>query len=132
MKTCTKCDIEKDYSFFNKGPGYKDGYKTVCKPCRNEQRRIKGRSETPEQRFKHKLKSLYNLTIKEYTKMVKFQNNKCKICEEDMKIPFVDHCHNTGIVRGLLCGLCNAGLGQFKDDIHRLNKAVDYIEQTGI
>jgi hypothetical protein len=40
----------------------------------------------------------------------------------------IDHCHNTGKVRGLLCDHCNKGLGLFKDNIDYLNKAIEYLK----
>ena len=68
--------------------------------------------------------------------MLKKQNNKCKIClvEFDELIPNqkinVDHCHTTNKVRGLLCSLCNRGLGQFKDNTERLTNAINYLQEN--
>lgn len=65
------------------------------------------------------------------------QQNRCFIC--DMKftkvergkrmfnIPYVDHCHTTGKVRGILCGNCNTGLGHFKDSPMLLQRAIEYL-----
>lgn len=60
------------------------------------------------------------------------QNNRCAICgTPEMYAPrgrlHLDHDHNTMIVRGLLCGNCNAGLGQFKDEPGRLRAAIKYL-----
>jgi hypothetical protein len=74
-----------------------------------------------------------------YYEMLKQQENKCAICNEeetrksrtDGKICAlaIDHCHNTGKIRGLLCHGCNTGLGKFKDDINILLKAIQYLKQ---
>ena len=62
----------------------------------------------------------------------------CPICERsffrfpsnparEVVEPVIDHCHSTGKFRALLCGDCNKGLGFFKDDIHRLENAITYL-----
>lgn len=55
------------------------------------------------------------------------QGNRCKLCDEFMMEPMVDHCHDTGRVRGILCRKCNVGLGMFNDDPEMLRKAIAYI-----
>lgn len=61
------------------------------------------------------------------------QNYKCAICQKPFgytkKRFAVDHCHATGTLRGILCGKCNAGLGQFKDSIGTLKAAISYLEK---
>ena len=81
-------------------------------------------------------KRAYGLLPEDYDDMLKKQNNKCKIClvEFDELIPNqkinVDHYHTTNQVRGLLCSLCNRGLGHFKDNTERLTKAINYLQEN--
>ena len=63
--------------------------------------------------------------------MFKKQNNKCAICGiefSDNNKAFVDHCHKTNRVRGLLCTRCNTLLGMAKDNIEILQKAITYLQ----
>lgn len=81
---------------------------------------------------KFKLKKNYNLSIEEYNFMLVKQNYSCKICNKDFMdkiIPYVDHCHKTGKVRGLLCITCNTGLGMANDDIRILNNMINYLKE---
>lgn len=68
----------------------------------------------------------------DYLKLYEEQCGKCKICLTELqttkRLFDVDHDHNNGIVRGLLCSPCNAGLGHFKDSITNLQNATKYIE----
>ncbi len=78
----------------------------------------------------------YGITVEKYEEMLCEQNNKCKICgtnkpHQRWERFSVDHCHKTNIVRGLLCGSCNLGIGQFNDDVHRLSRAIEYIKNNG-
>ena len=76
------------------------------------------------------LKRAYGLTPEDFEAMIQSQDG-CAICHDDLKIfmeTHVDHCHDSGKVRGLLCGNCNRGLGQFKDDPTRLRAAAAYLE----
>lgn len=76
----------------------------------------------------------YGITRQEYEEMLEAQGDSCAICKT-MDIGrkghthfHVDHDHVTGKVRGLLCDLCNRGLGYFKDDPFLLIKAGKYLE----
>lgn len=77
----------------------------------------------------------YGLTNEEYKKMYNDQKGVCKICgknnntkEGKAKRLCVDHCHKTNTIRGLLCDNCNIGLGNFKDDVELLEKAINYLK----
>jgi hypothetical protein len=76
----------------------------------------------------------YGLTQEEYLELLKSQNFECAICET--KEPkgrhnnwHIDHDHETGLVRSLLCWLCNSGLGKFKDSEELLFKAAEYVRK---
>lgn len=58
------------------------------------------------------------------------QDGKCAICEARLSKPHLDHCHQTGYVRGVLCPNCNVGIGHFRDNPELLHKAVAYLERT--
>jgi hypothetical protein len=73
--------------------------------------------------------TLYGITIDEYDTMSLQQDGKCKICGETPHKLFVDHCHSTNKVRGLLCMKCNAALGLFKDKVSNLQNAILYLDQ---
>lgn len=70
----------------------------------------------------------YNLSAEDLNQMLKKQKNACAICKEPFsKTPHVDHCHTNEVVRGLLCGLCNLGLGLFRDNVQSLKSAIRYL-----
>ncbi len=68
----------------------------------------------------------YRMTTDEYNSLYEAQAGGCAICTRTGKL-FVDHCHTTGIVRGLLCRYCNTGLGMFEDQPERLTRAIHYL-----
>jgi len=74
------------------------------------------------------LKAKYGMSIEEYDVLLRAQNGRCKICRTgDVRMLSVDHCHDTGTIRGLLCLKCNSGLGMFNDDPALLRKATQYL-----
>ncbi len=77
------------------------------------------------------LKSRYGITIEEYNEMLLEQGGGCAICEKPETNQYslaVDHNHENGKVRALLCSQCNRSLGGFKDDRKLLMKAVMYLD----
>jgi len=91
----------------------------------NENHR-KWREENPETYKNGKLVKKYGITYIEYCELLRSQNGVCAICKQlerstnhitgKCKQLAVDHDHKTGEVRGLLCDLCNRGIGHFNDD----------------
>lgn len=77
----------------------------------------------------------YGLTEDRYQEMVSVQDGVCAICRRPNNHPkrrlYIDHNHETGVVRGLLCQKCNTGLGMFEDDPLKMRAAMAYIEQNG-
>jgi hypothetical protein len=126
MKRCTKCKVEKPLDAFyerkykKNGKEYGDGYSYECKPCRRFCS-IAGH-----------LKKTYGLSQIGYDAILANQEYRCAICglHADDNLHgklYVDHSHETGEVRGLLCRACNTGLGHFRDNPLLLAKAAEYI-----
>lgn len=82
------------------------------------------------------LSTKYGITSAQFYNLLRAQEGKCQICktpivdedDEPLKSCHVDHCHETGKVRGLLCHNCNVGLGNFKDSPELLRQAALYLE----
>lgn len=71
----------------------------------------------------------YGISEDIFKDMWQAQGNKCAICSLPCN-PVVDHCHETGLVRGLLCATCNSALGMFKDSLDSLRKAIAYLQKN--
>ncbi len=130
-KICTHCRIEKPIDqFYIPNKLYK-GRKTIksmswCKSCTKEKSAIN--NNNPEYTKNATLISRYGISLKEYNSILSKQNGKCAICGGNGKKKLaVDHDHNNGRVRGLLCVRCNTAIGALNDDIGFLQRAIEYI-----
>lgn len=132
MKKCSICNIEKELKDFVKRNNRKSGRQPYCKKCHNERRK----SEYCSNRMKdYDLKKNYGISLSDYDEMFVNQNGSCAIClthisninHKHKKHLCVDHCHDSGDVRGLLCDSCNRGLGLFKDSKEILERAIKYL-----
>ena len=135
-KTCCKCGMEKEFSAFYRDSGKKDGLQSWCKECRNA---VAGKYyKSPEGRQRNRevhLKRKYGITLAEYDEMFDEQNGRCGICGTEeagskYKHFAVDHCHDSGAIRGLLCSNCNRGIGLLGDNLKDLSKAVLYLAKN--
>jgi hypothetical protein len=147
-RMCKKCGISKSSDEFYKpsasiknGKTYLPKFRAVCKTCTQEHFK-KWVSDHPE-RSKEiqksiRLKETYGMSIEEHDAIMKSQDRRCAICGNEettkhnsgnIRALAVDHCHETGKIRGLLCNMCNLGIGKFKEDPTLLRAAADYIEK---
>lgn len=131
-KICSKCKEEKSSEAFYivrpHGRMKTPSLQGECKECGNDGRKKRKSASTIAQRANN-LKKTYGITIDTYNALLEAQNFKCKICGMSSNRNLsVDHEHSTGRIRGLLCGVCNSGLGMFKDSPHLLQKAKEYLE----
>jgi hypothetical protein len=84
-----------------------------------------------------KMRSKYGLTLEQYAVLLEGQDGLCAICHRKewalhlgkVKPLAVDHCHETGKIRGLLCSACNTAIGKFEDRIDILVSAQKYLEK---
>ena len=73
------------------------------------------------------------MTPEAYLEMLEQQGGVCAVCSNGQKAKgryrlHIDHDHDTGEIRGLLCGRCNAGLGFFSDNPELVEKALAYLK----
>jgi hypothetical protein len=80
----------------------------------------------PEYWKNHHLKKKYGITGEQWQEMYDKQDGLCAICKEN-EATCVDHCHDTGEIRGLLCRTCNTGIGHLNDDPALLKAAIHYL-----
>lgn len=84
-----------------------------------------------DQQKNSKLLKAYGITLEQYNNFSAAYDNVCHICSKPCPAKrklAVDHNHKTGLIRGLLCINCNKGLGNFKDDLDLLLKAIEYLK----
>lgn len=98
----------------------------------NERRRVRELADpfTYQKKRERTLKTKYGLSQAAYDELLSAQDGGCKICfRKPGKRPLhVDHCHATGIVRGLLCHQCNWYLGTIDADKTVLERLIDYVK----
>ncbi len=94
------------------------------------------KKEHKENNRKLLLMSNYGLTVESYNGMLAKQNFMCAICKrtdsgnKNHSSLLVDHCHETGKIRGLLCNPCNQAIGLFKDNPQTMMVAIEYIQNS--
>jgi Autographiviridae endonuclease VII len=150
-RRCTRCHEVKPLDDFY--PNGKKGRHSRCKPCANQatiesrQRhdplRVRGREsdvrrkakKTPRQIKDSNLRRTYGITVEQFEEMEQAQGGLCAACGRPPRgrgknlVLHVDHCHETGRVRGLLCSKCNLAMGNADDDPALLRALADYLER---
>ena len=133
-KNCNGCATTKAVSEFWKS-------QSLCIACCKERQKNRWSSRSPKKRLEQHLKYKYSLTINELMGELAKQNNCCAICE--IQLPdlmvynnrrrgyAIDHNHETGKFRGILCLKCNSMLGMACDNVEILYKASVYLNERG-
>jgi 23S rRNA G2069 N7-methylase RlmK/C1962 C5-methylase RlmI len=153
VRKCRRCKANKSVNEFSRHKKRKDGswsLRANCKPCnvlavgewyqkhkahsrRQMRERYQNRADVRERVRNEGFKRTYGITVDQYNKMLAVQKNKCAVCNKDQKLferRFdIDHCHETGTVRGLCCIRCNRGMGLLQDNPQLLRAAADHIEK---
>jgi len=115
MKYCPGCEIEKEETEFHKNRARQDGLAPHCKECKNAMSRERTASVYGIEYNRRFRVEQYGITLEEYNDMFIEQDGCCAICgihQSELNYSLcVDHNHETGNVRGLLCRGCNANLG---------------------
>lgn len=119
----------------------KTGSKRWCNACaaayRREWRR-RNREKSRDQIYEQSIRRRFGIDLATYQTMFDSQGGRCAICGREeyarnkdgtLRRLQIDHDHNTGHIRSLLCSGCNHGLGGFGDDIDRIKKGIRYLEE---
>jgi hypothetical protein len=127
-KRCSKCETFKSLEEFHLNSSQPDGRRSDCKLCRKAFDAARYKTS----RRKELLVERYGIGDEEYYSLLEKQSGVCALCSADTpggrwKKFNVDHCHDTGRVRGLLCYRCNTALGQLGDNEVGLMKALSYV-----
>lgn len=126
-RRCTLCRKTKPIDEFYFSTSAKRWRASRCKACVKSEATRRAR-ENPKRRREVERKSRYGITPQQFDALKAKQAGACAICQEiPDKALCVDHDHDTGAVRGLLCTTCNVGLAMLGDSPVRLLDAVEYL-----
>lgn len=128
-RLCPDCQTEKPLTEFVRNRSTPSGYGGYCRPCHNVRGSASVKKNHGTTRHYH-LTQRYGIGEAEVQEMVEEQGGMCLICQRPLDSVHVDHDHNTGAIRGILCFTCNVGLGNFKDDPWRLERAAEYLRAS--
>jgi len=136
-QTCNKCKRTLPIDRFSKQKSAKNGYRKTCKDCHNAYVREvwyvknadKQKKAVAEYKARNPAKELarkYKVSEAEIQALL--DRGRCDICGSTESL-HIDHCHDTGKIRGILCRDCNFGLGFLKDNVTLMGKAIEYLAQ---
>jgi hypothetical protein len=80
-------------------------------------------------KYRHRKARAYGLTLDQYDALIVAHGGVCAICGKEPDELVIDHDHNSGAVRGMLCHQCNLGLGMLEQ---HLKKALEYVGTTSV
>jgi hypothetical protein len=121
-KKCRVCGLVKEGTNFGKNKSRVDGLGDTCRKCHRDLR----------------IERRYKVSKYWYDDQLVKQGGKCAICGTsnpetgDKKHFSIDHDHFTGKIRGLLCNVCNVFIGDARDSVSILKKAIAYLEYYGV
>lgn len=107
-----------------------------CYKCKNVyavQYGKRNRTRIRQYSWELKLKNQFNMTAQDYIDMYISQDGKCAICLNFIEykgfLTHIDHCHDKGNFRSLLCSNCNTALGLLKENIEIMHRAIAYVDK---
>ena len=131
VKVCCKCGEAQPHYVVKSGPRKGKAY-SWCKPCANRYNRAqfqKHKDNWQQTRKAYHRLWKYGITLDEYETLLQSTNGECQVCNQIRPL-VLDHDHETGKVRGILCAKCNSALGLFGDSVANLKQAIAYLEET--
>lgn len=151
-KHCHKCDAHKPVADFHRAPGRPDGCSVYCKQCENvrrvaAQKKYRAALTTEQQakrrtdQFRHHVRRSFGITVEDAKALLARQHGLCanRACGREVSFDVhgrepnravIDHCHQTGVVRGVLCHHCNKTEGFFEKNKNLILGLVEYLERS--
>jgi hypothetical protein len=126
--TCATCGRSKPVTEFPRNKRSSTGYHCYCKLCHNSRNRNFVKNRYGGSRHYH-LRGRYGIGADEVDELIRRQGGVCAVCRK-REAKQVDHDHETGAVRGIVCLLCNAAMGAFHDDPDLIRRAIAYVEEN--
>lgn len=133
---CKLCECERSKEFRTRYPASVRSSVYAWRTRNREHLRTYGRQyykDNPEKIRRSNLRK-YDLSLEKFNHIFRGQRSCCGICgssHHNGKNWHVDHDHESGVVRGILCHGCNTGLGGFRDSVGFLNSAIEYLVRGG-
>lgn len=133
MKTCTKCSLPKAETEFYERKGStpeRPLYQAACKSCQNKAAVAWRKTPTGWASWKRAHLKKYGMTLEQWDALAA-QYPVCPGCQRPFGAgfyPCVDHDHNTGEIRGMLCNGCNKAVGFAVDDPNTLRSLAAYLD----
>ncbi|MFE2563042.1 endonuclease VII domain-containing protein [Streptomyces mirabilis] len=131
LKRCPECGTGKSPDAFNRSARSPDGLHPYCRDCQASKRRAGYYADLEMARLR-KRASQFGITLEHLQELIKDQSNGCAICGKQCstgKALALDHDHETGAFRGLLCANCNRGIGYLQDSPDIARSALAYLEK---
>lgn len=129
---CVACGLNKQKKSTNKNKSGKQLYRPICSSCDNRLYKSKERARKEKQ---SKRETRYGVSQELYLEILESQGRKFGICSRSFNEELsnnIDHCHETGKVRGILCFRCNTTLGKLGDNYESVLKMsklmLDYLK----
>lgn len=143
-RVCTSCNKFLLWKFFHRLSSHSTGHACQCKYCRNSGRKSRAKftravskelgtlpRNHPEYSSDYMYKWRFGISLEGVRKILLGQGGCCACCSRELseKKMHLDHCHITGMVRGVLCNPCNTGMGKLGDTSDSVMNAVNYLRK---
>ena len=133
FKICNCCKIKLPLDNFYKNRNTTLGQCKNC--CYTKEKKYRASNQGAVSKRNSTLLRKYKIDFNTYENMLESQNGQCLICKSNIQlfgskstVAHVDHCHNTGRVRGLLCNYCNSVIGVYNEDVEIFKRAINYLK----
>lgn len=130
-KLCVRCQVAKPHDQYGRQSKTYDGLNTYCRQCRSTMKRAAYLANRDEQRLKSRARA-FGITVEHLQALMAAQGEGCAICGNACRTGralALDHDHETGDLRGLLCSNCNRGIGYLQDSPEVIRSALAYLEK---